>query len=351
MMKRRKVAVGISIVCLFIAAIAIQATFGGGIGLKIEPREITVNPGSTITYDITISSHDRDYFNISVIPYTCKNDWFEWPKKKPNSLSLSHVYVPARGQKQILLNVTPSETGNFEFKVKAVSINNPRTYATSSVKIKVVYKKDKPDLIITRVWLTGNTIHYEVMNAGNGTVHKGWDNALFFDSHYVSRDHMDPPLDPCDRRTGYFDHKLICPPEGTKRIEVCADIDNVIEEIREDCNCLEKVLKCNQPPTCMALMPDLPQPQVNGTVINWTACAFDPEGDELWYRFLLGGPKTGGNLTVVQDWSTSNEWIWRTGESDKGDNLICVDVRDGNHANDLTDPDYDLSTCQWYWIA
>ena len=110
----------------------------------------------------------------------------------------------------------------------------------------------------------------------------------------------------------------------------------------------------NCPPTCIALMPNISyQPRINGTNITWKACAFDPEGDGLWFRFWLDGPRTGGigNLTIVQNWSKSNVWIWKTNESDVGDSIICADVRDGHHANNFTDPDFDRFACMCYWIT
>ena len=110
----------------------------------------------------------------------------------------------------------------------------------------------------------------------------------------------------------------------------------------------------NYPPTCIALMPNISyQPQINGTNITWKACAFDPEGDELWFRFWLDGPRTGGigNPAIVQNWSKSNVWIWETNGSDVGDNLIYADVRDCHHANNFTVPEYDLYERMWYWIT
>jgi hypothetical protein len=98
-------------------------------------------------------------------------------------------------------------------------------------------------------------------------------------------------------------------------------------------------------------MPDWPQPQPNGMVINWTACAFDPEGDALLYRFVLGRSDLEMEPLLVQDWSPSNVWKWETNEGDVSMyNFICADVRDSYHANDGTDPDYDNSACLLYWI-
>ena len=337
-----------SIVCLLIVVTAIQAVSGGGIGLSIDPYEVTVKQNSTITFDITIYSYDNDCFDVTVIPYSCKIGWFDWTEKK-------QVYVAAGSREQILLNVTPSEEGDFEFKVKAVSIMDPGTYAISSAKINAVSDKT-PDLIITKIWLAGNTIHYEVMNVGDDIAPAEWEADLYVNDIWQAWQAVNFPMGktilyPGERlKRSFAPYELKC--ADTKRIKVC--IENVEGEKRKDNNCLEDVLKCNQPPTCIALMPDLPQPQACGMAIVWTACAFDPEGDELQYRFLLDGPGTEGFMPIVQDWSKSNEWIWRTDERDMGYNLICADVKDGYHENNITmiypPQDYDLSTCQWYLI-
>ena len=220
-MKRRNVLVGISLACIFIAAIVIPVSFGSGIGLKIIPPEANANRGSTVTYDITISG--SDCFNLTVIPCSCKIGWFEWTRGK-------QVCVVPGGIVQILLNVTPSEEGDFEFKVKAVSTSNPGTHGVSTAYI-----------------------------------------------------HVEPGP--------------------------------------------------NRPPVCACLTPDKPESEP-GKVITWTACAIDPEGDPLEYRFLLRGPGTGGTFIVMQDWQTAYypdcpTWRWTPGNEDQGLNDIKVEIGDG----------------------
>ena len=228
-MKRRNVLVGISLACIFIAAIVIPVSFGGGIGLKIVPPEANAKRGSTITYDITISSPHSDRFNLSIIPCSCKIGWFDWTERK-------QVYVVGGGKKEILLNVTPSEEGDFEFKVKAVLTSNPGTHGVCTAYI-----------------------------------------------------HVEPGP--------------------------------------------------NQPPVCACLTPDNKPESKPGEVITWTACAIDPEGDPLQYRFLLSGPGTGRTFTVMQGWQTAYypncpTWIWTPDEQDQGLNDIKVEIRDGYHSAD-----------------
>jgi len=80
----------------------------------------------------------------------------------------------------------------------------------------------------------------------------------------------------------------------------------------------------NQIPIISNLIADKSSPREVGAIINWTAESFDPESDPLLFRFLL-------NDKQVQDWSSSNAWTWIAREIDIGQNLIEVQIRDGNH--------------------
>ena len=402
-MKRRKVVVGIGLVCFFIVAIVIQAAVGGGVGLRIDPPEITVKPGTLITYDIALSSHDSDCYDVTIIPYTCNINWFEWTGKK-------QVCVAAGGSEQLVLTVTPSQKGDFEFKVKAVSIRDPRRRAEYTVKIQTTpYWSDLPDFIITKIWQDGSKIHYELMNVGFAPAPAGSTTALSINGVYRSEDYVNTPLAPNGRIQRYFNNFWAPYPFPGYTIRVYANYDEAIEESRYNNNWLDWFNQpyltdttgpttpvqgvgedgivftanpgvggdglytanpgvggadapttyksgvgggVNKAPTGIALMPDWPQPQPNGMVINWTACAFDPEGDALLYRFMWKRLDLEMEPLLVQDWSPSNVWKWKTkvGNVSMCDNLICVYVRDGYHANDGTDPDYDKSACLLYWI-
>ena len=59
--------------------------------------------------------------------------------------------------------------------------------------------------------------------------------------------------------------------------------------------------------------------------MQWTANASDPDGDEIYYRFLEDG-------SAVTDWSQSDSWIWNTSSSAPGDRRITVLARDAKHA-------------------
>ncbi len=393
-MKRKNVVVGISLVCFFIVAIVIQAAVGGGIKLIPDPKVIQVDQGSTCACTITISSPNSDCFYVSVIPSGCCNfDWFDWGTER------KHVCVAAGGSEQLGLQVTPLDDCDCDFKVRAVSMRDPGTHSESTVKIKSTpYWSDLPDFIITKIWQVGSIIHYELMNVGFANAPAGSTTALSINGVFRSEDYVSTPLAPNGRIKLSFNNFWGPYPFQGYTIKVCANSNKAIEEIRDNNDCLEENWfnqpyltdttgqatpvpgsggdglltsnpgvggadgpstyksgvggSVNEAPTCIALMPDLPQPQPNGRVINWTACAFDPEGDALLYRFVLGRPDLEMEpLEIVQDWSPSNVWKWETNEGDVSMyNAICADVRDGYHANDGTDQDYDNSACLLYWI-
>ena len=88
----------------------------------------------------------------------------------------------------------------------------------------------------------------------------------------------------------------------------------------------------NLPPVITSFGSSLPSPQYAGSTVIWSATAIDPEGYQVYYRFMLNGPSTGYTWRVVQDWSLSNAWTWRTSDIDIGRSQVIVQVRDGLHA-------------------
>jgi hypothetical protein len=89
---------------------------------------------------------------------------------------------------------------------------------------------------------------------------------------------------------------------------------------------ITKIEAGNQPPLITSLTPVPGSPQAAGTIIKWTAWASDPENDQMVYQFLL-------NDSIMQDWSGSNVWTWRTSDSDVGIHHVDVRARDGKHSN------------------
>jgi len=70
-------------------------------------------------------------------------------------------------------------------------------------------------------------------------------------------------------------------------------------------------------------------PQSVGATVTFTVTAFDPDaGDSVLYRFWMR--RSDGPWSIVQDWSTSNTFVWASSSS--GDYQFTCWVRDGHHA-------------------
>lgn len=87
----------------------------------------------------------------------------------------------------------------------------------------------------------------------------------------------------------------------------------------------------NKPPVINDLIPTPSSPQFNGINITWTTIAKDPDNDPLQYKFQLSGPSTNYQYVDKQNWSTNNEWVWKTTSCDIGLNYIRVLVKDKKH--------------------
>jgi hypothetical protein len=85
--------------------------------------------------------------------------------------------------------------------------------------------------------------------------------------------------------------------------------------------------KPNQLPVLQVLRPDMDSPQTSGKSIVWTANAADPDGDMIFYKFILDDK-------VMTDWSPSNLWTWYTYSVAPGDYRIKVLIRDGKHTSE-----------------
>ncbi|NMB86597.1 MAG: DUF1616 domain-containing protein, partial [Methanothrix sp.] len=80
-------------------------------------------------------------------------------------------------------------------------------------------------------------------------------------------------------------------------------------------------LSLNLPPDIDDFYPDVHSPQTEGTTVLWTAEASDPDGDPIYYRFILNGME-------MTDWSTDSSWTWDTSQAAPGDYKIGVLARD-----------------------
>lgn len=87
-------------------------------------------------------------------------------------------------------------------------------------------------------------------------------------------------------------------------------------------------IKAGDPPFCACLMPDKFSPQAMWAPIKWTACVADNESamDTFWYRFFVNGVEE-------RVWSKDNTWTWIPTMS--GTYEITVMVRDNFYGSPL----------------
>jgi len=80
-------------------------------------------------------------------------------------------------------------------------------------------------------------------------------------------------------------------------------------------------------PEVTQLKPDRSSPLARCGIVTWTAIAFDPDGDDISYKFLA-------NDIEIREWSSSNSLAWNTSFLAPGEYRIKVLARDGKHAKE-----------------
>jgi hypothetical protein len=76
--------------------------------------------------------------------------------------------------------------------------------------------------------------------------------------------------------------------------------------------------------SCLA--PSLASPQKYGETIKFV-CISPQAAEDIEYRFLLCGPRTGGQWADITGWKRTNHWTWTTERADVGANSVKVEVR------------------------
>jgi hypothetical protein len=102
--------------------------------------------------------------------------------------------------------------------------------------------------------------------------------------------------------------------------------ESSVEEASKSAGALaaqSSIASLNQIPVLTGLEPDAISPMKMGAIVNWTAQATDPGGDQLCYKFLLDDQDVTG-------WSSSPLWSWNTSDAHPGSYKITVQVRDGS---------------------
>lgn len=114
----------------------------------------------------------------------------------------------------------------------------------------------------------------------------------------------------------------LAPGNHTVRVDVrdglhSAGYDDSIERVVE-------IVAANAPPVITGLEPDVVGPQPVGSVITWTASAYDPDNDTILYRFSVDD-------VAVSDWSANPRFVWNTSGYSDGEHRVSVLVKDEHH--------------------
>ena len=200
--------------------------------------------------------------------------------------------------------------------------------------------------------IAGQSAEMEAQNPGlqrnNSRSRTSSTNAASFFTASVSPEKSTPPVAPSSPKTSpstsFFAQSETTPepttspessksPESTKPLDSAPSIastkqvseeNNLSDQSRVDS--IEKPqenLIPNLPPKLAGLNANKTNP-VLGSIVQWTANASDPDGDQIYYKFLADDEE-------VTDWSQSDSWIWNTAAATPGDHKITVLARDGKH--------------------
>ncbi len=327
LMKRRvEVIVGISLACIFIVAIVIGVTFGGsGIDLSIQPTVKKVAVGSTCTYDIALFSFEPNWIKVTIIPNgTCDASWFEWRERE--QIELRHDET-----KHMLLNVTPSKAGDFNFTVRAETLLRQENSPVASARIIATgASKSKSKKPVTCIGLQPNLPAPQKIPAGQSEIK--WTAYACCDPEGGEIEYRFKLNGP---RTNYATETVkdwsisnmwvwLADSRDVGNSTIYADVRARHHDSTSSFVYRDYGISFIQLPCCTCLMPDKSEPQVGGTAITWTACASYPDQDQLRYRFRV----YDGGWNVGRDWNRSNSWTWTP--SDTGDYDVKVEIIAGN---------------------
>lgn len=155
--------------------------------------------------------------------------------------------------------VSPTATTTY-----TLTATNASGKATATVVVNVAAGvANRPDLIITDIWITNKEVYYKVKNIGKETAKAGSRSSFHVNGIQYASDYVET-LDPGQERTSPFpnyswvydlsgtaDQWVPSASEGPKQfiLKVCADTANTVAEVNESNNCKTVVMgtKFNYP--------------------------------------------------------------------------------------------------------
>ncbi|MEA1998052.1 MAG: CARDB domain-containing protein, partial [Euryarchaeota archaeon] len=168
----------------------------------------------------------------------------------------------------------------------------------------------KPDLVIKKEWEnwineSHYTVSYVIRNVGSATAPAGHNTSLFIDGVEIEEKQVPVNLTPGESYTDTFDTVIVCTGESDT-IKVCADNDNVIDELNEDNNCLENEVSCIGLPTLTKS--SSPTSVSPGGTVNYT----------INYIYAVGSNLT--NVTITENYPEGVTYISANPAPDAGTN-------------------------------
>ena len=171
---------------------------------------------------------------------------------------------------------------------------------------------EKPDLVIEDKWeewinATHYSVTYVIHNKGTATAPAGHNTSLFVDGEEIEDKQVPVNLTPRESYTDTFDTVIACTGESDT-IRVCADNDDVIDELNEDNNCLENVVSCIGIPTITKS--SSPTSVSPGGTVNYT----------INYTYAVGSNLT--NVTITENYPAGVTFISAKPVPDAGTNNV-----------------------------
>ncbi len=213
----------------------------------LEKELVCPRPDLKIT--AILKENGKVYYNIT-------NEGEASSEKSYTGLFIDGKYIASDSVK--VLAPGESSNGSFSFvcsppnntiRVCADYKNNIAESDEGNNCIEEVWDCLLPDLNITDIWYSGNTIYYNITNEGTASAGASY-TGLYKDiwlryriyKQYLVSDWVGP-LDPGVTSTGAFTYNWTCtPPDDT--IKVCADYKKWIIELNESNNCREEIWTC-----------------------------------------------------------------------------------------------------------
>ncbi|NQE51946.1 hypothetical protein C5S29_00035, partial [ANME-1 cluster archaeon GoMg3.2] len=148
-------------------------------------------------------------------------------------------------------------------------------------------------------------VTYVVLNNGTATAPAGHNTSLFIDRVEIEHKQVPVNLTPGTSYSDTFDTVILCTGESDT-IMVCADNDEVIDELDEDNNCLENVSSCIRIPTI--IKSSSPTSVSPGGTVNY----------KINYTYAVGSNLT--NVTITENYPAGVTFISANPAPDAGTN-------------------------------